>query len=864
MPSASVIGATNGGAGPSAGGSVYDDPHTLPGTTITAILTDANALRARTHRAAVEQRLDAELYYWRDSVWAKSPAQPILDPDNPLVLSHAYRQPLTCAFAVTNEYGLLTPENKESSYNYNGSSVYDPLFDEARKILIRLGTRCWTNLASAIAPTSTLAPTVGTLASLTDGALADYSAAAPSGYARFDTVTQTFTLKVDLATSKSIKHAVVRFGSKSGLTPTALKLPVKMRVGVSVDDVTYTWMPYRPVGGDGTGGHEPGDWDDNYYGIAVEIPVCDIDLSGRYVKFEITTQGTISVAIDEIAVYGGTTSDLLGRNVFMGYLGDDLDFDTGGLVSIRATGIEKKAADNNDIELTAPYTQTDATDLVHSLLTSAAYWKAQSEYNTAFAAGEMGWSSGASQSGLKYPAWQGQANSVLGYVYELIHSIGHAIYGDGNGIWRKFEPAYRQTAPNRVMIAGTDGNNDVRHLRRRRTGKDMRNTVNVATGQVKTGASGSILAFEPNSVNRYGPRRTRITDPILTTQQLRQKVADYFLRDYAWRLQTIAANIQPDFETRVRDVHGFRAILRPKMYSHASTVSGKRRVGEVWMLEEIEHRISAGSWTADCLYMPYFPFATDAPNLKWVQTTNGVGNLIPEWDASTDPAIASYKVYVSATSEVQGFKLAATVNHPTVTTTITNVPGIGNILVGTRYWVYVTAVNAAGYESLPSQILNIIAGTAINTGTDCDGSGNGSGYVINDFDFSLLSQTGPDDEGYYTYKFYADWTSPTCGHTQHKTGLHAYNLPSAEVPALNDDTFTDWEWRKDEWDWWDRYRVPVGKMWDKVTTGKLSITINFRTKTLFTAGQRIYARIWNSKTTNWWRPVASNYDYHQF
>lgn len=864
-----VTGATNGGAGPSAGLSVYNNPYTLTGSVISDTGTNALALSSRTHCAAKHKKFVHELWYYRNSAWSLMPNQPYTSKDNHPVLTQGWRQPSNLSCTIPNAVGELTPENLESAYNYNAAGAYDPLLDEARKVMFRVGIAAYANLANGIAPTSTLAPTSGALSSLTNAVLSDYSQGSPAGVVLFNAASTTFTLKLNLGAQTYIKHSVIRFGSK---TLNSMKLPVRIRIGTSPDDVTYTWRPYRPVGGDGSGAYTPGDLYENYYGVAFEIPVCDLDVTARYVQCEITTLGATNVAIDEWAIYGGSSFTYIGRNMFVGYLGDSIDTSNDGIIGLTITDATKRLNDNTSNDLVAAFYQTDATDIVYSLLTGSAFWKGQSPHNTAYGSTQVGWSSGTALSGLVYPVWQGQSSSMLGYIEELMNSIGYMFYADGNEVWQKFDPPYRQTAPNRVMIADTDGNGDVRNIVRRRTGKSMRNAVTIVPGKSSHANTGPLTSFEPNSVARFAERKNKITDPILQTTELRQKVAQYFLRDFAWRLQTLHCQIAPDFETRVRDYHAFRASFRPQVFARGCAVTKNRRATEAWVLETISHHFTVGDWYGECEYMPYFPFGTDSPVHNSLLTNSGLADIISNYSMPSDPLAIGAKVYISAVGETTGFVqaiyLAGPLSSP-VTTSFSNTyydpaGGAHTITVGNRYWVYVTAVNQMGYESLPSQVLNVIAGSGVIVGTDCNGSGTGSGYVISDFTVGSVSVSAIDLNGDYTYVFYATWTSPFCGHTQHRIVVNPYRLPSAETPARVDTNDADWLWRNDKWNWWAPDRILAGKMWDNTTNGLLDFTITFKTKTLFTATQKVYFRIFNSKMTRDWRPSPGNYTFVTF
>jgi len=817
------------------------NPFTLTGTKVTEIGNTAQALSARTHRIAAHVEHEIELWYKRDSLWHLFPLQPFVGPDTGLVLTQAFKQPATLGFTLPDPDGNYASENLNSTYNYNGAGAYDPLLDEARKIVLRVGAHCYSNLASGITPTSTLATSGGSsaaLSALTDGVLDTTAVLAPSLYCHFNAPSASpFTLIVDLGSSRAINHAVIRFATLTG----TCTLPSSVQVSVSVDSLVYRDWPARPVGGAGSPGVTPGDWDDSASGNIPEFAFCDLQTTGRYVKFTVTPTGAQTIWIDELAVYGGSQFTALGGNLFTGYMGDQIDFSNAGLVKCVAVDALKKLADNNDVFLTAPYRLTSAGgvelgDIVHSLLTSTAYWNqsAKEGYNDPLLLSEIAWSSGSGLTGLQYPLWQGQTNSILGYCQELFAVVGWNFLADGNGTMTATEPPYTQKLPDRVCVSATDGNYDVYNCQRHRTGKNMRNRVIVQTGKSKESGSGSLTLSDPNSIARFGTRTTRITDPLAATTDLRLKVAQFFLRDYAWNLQTLTNTIRPTFETALKQIFGFRAPARPNLFSRPSTVAGAKRNRELWSLVSVQHNITYGQWTADAEWVPYVSQPTAAPNFTQLNIVGGdPTELTAIYDIPTDPLVVSINVYLSTTSEFTGFSLYTTAT-PAAGARILG-PGLSG-----QVWVYLTSVDAEGNESLASAVLSATPGSI---------SGNITCYTITDFTIGVVSVEGPDAQGYYTYQFLSLHTAPGCGFTQ---GYWRANL---SVPA---DLDHGWLIGDGAWHWWAPNRILQGREWDNVTFGQLDFTITMRTTTNL-SGVTLYWQIWNSVNTRSWKPVRGNH-----
>jgi len=141
----------------------YTNPFTLTGTQISTMTNFAQKLSARTHRLSANSENPIELWYYRTSTWSLFPLQPFTGPEKGLKLTQAYQQPATLAFTLPDPFGYYQTENLESPYNYDGSGNADALIDDARKIVLRVGTKCYSNLAKNIVPTSTLATTGGTI-----------------------------------------------------------------------------------------------------------------------------------------------------------------------------------------------------------------------------------------------------------------------------------------------------------------------------------------------------------------------------------------------------------------------------------------------------------------------------------------------------------------------------------------------------------------------------------------------------------------------------------------------------------------------------------------------------------------------------
>lgn len=784
--------------------------------------SDDLSLRERVHRLAAAQHNDVLLYYWRDNLWQLCPSQPTIDNTDPIIIEHTYRQPTTAEFTLLDRDGSLVPENMESLYNYKLDGItYDPLIDEARKIRLTGGIFCFDSLTHCLVPTSSLTPSSGSLSQLTDGLLDDNSISTSKFVKFVPPSTSDFTITVDLGSLKWIRHACCRFGTKDGVC----SLPAYVTFQVSSDGINYKSWPRKPVGG------VNGDWDESRAGQVIEMVRTDIDESARYVRITITPEtASQTIFMDEIDFYGGYVGGTAYHSIFTGFLGDDVDVSERGYIKIRATGMLKKLADNNEVRLTQQYGggagPVELADILYLLLTSASYWHGNSgDYDAPFSSDEILWAYGSNYTRFQLPVWQGQSNNMLGYGYELAGMIGWELYEDPDGRLGLREPPYRQIMPDQVFVAAPDGNGELRHCERQRTGKDMRNIVEVSVGDGKFGGQRSIR-INPTSVGRYGRRRVIITDPILATPDLRQKAGDYILRDYAFRLSTLSNEISNQFETSIKNVYGFRTGYRPHLHSKSKTGSYAQ---ELWSMERMQEHITRGQWMAQCDYIPYVPSGPPSP-INVIATPDPMDNTIitVTWDPPSDTTdLYGYRVYMSS-SGAEG---------PYNTSTLYPLPTSGSVdfidlTPAQQYWFYVVSLgpSPAYTEGSPSTVVTAVAGA---------GAGDDSGWTVTDLTVDLTD--GPiAQNGYEQYVFHFLWTSPANGFKHAVFCLAIGVVPSD--PTIPGSWIYGDEWHGD--------LVPAGKTWDYVTDGQLDFYVPLRTDVSIPGGTTVYVRMFTWMNTH--------------
>lgn len=509
----------------------------------------------------------------------------------------------------------------------------------------------------------------------------------------------------------------------------------------------------------------------------------------------------------------------------------------------------------------------DVGDIVYTLLSQENLWYGQgSEYDAPVPSSQIGWAYASGLTGLQLPLWQGQRNNMLGYCQELFHEVGWNFYQDGNGVYQAQQPPYEQTSPDRMLIAGgIDGNGDVRDCVRHRTGKNLRNVAEITTGRAQNGQGGSLTYMDNGSVSRYGRRRVVMTDPIAVQNDMRQQVLGAVLRDYAWRLQTLACSINPDFDTKVYSVHGIRAPARPNLYAKACAVVGQRRKQELWRLDSYEEHVEAGNWWADASYVPYFWQPLAPPNILSASTSAGHTDVLVSWQLYGDPHAVTINVYYSQSSSGP-WTLAG--SAPASTGVQFDVTGL---VADTLYWFYVTVVDDRGEESLPSSQVYAVVG---------ESGASLSGWQITDLTVDFVSRSNAADvQGYWTYKFTLFFTSPPAvGAPSPDNG--AFGLKRLSIDYWIDDgshsppawsrTNPSTGWLHVVQDEWHGDRIPPGmsgpggsltKPYDVV--GQCNWTSWWRIPKQLVPGTRVYYMIVTGDQTTGWNGygVESNVSY---
>jgi len=133
----------------------------------------------------------------------------------------------------------------------------------------------------------------------------------------------------------------------------------------------------------------------------------DLNKDARYIRITITNISEENeIYVDELAIWGGTTTTLRTRSTITGYLGDSIEVDARtGLIDVSFEDTRKKEADNRRLELTLEYKNQRAEQIIYDLLTNPSYW------TNAGATGSTKITDGGFESG-GLASWPGSTGSI--------------------------------------------------------------------------------------------------------------------------------------------------------------------------------------------------------------------------------------------------------------------------------------------------------------------------------------------------------------------------------------------------------------------------------------------------------------------
>jgi hypothetical protein len=657
---------------------------------MTIIRGEDGAMAMRIHSYGVNPRYDFDFEYARNQIWNSLKTRVISS--EAINISKQHGDFFTGRLLLENSDGLLTIENTASAYNLNGAE-YDPLLDEARKVRIRQGIYCLPCASRGIAPTSTPAPTTGALASLTDCLYGSEADAGDANWVQWSLGSAaTIVLKIDLGSAKNVSCGMLSFLSKS----TGVKLPSTVQFAYSTDDATYTNC--TPLAFDMS------EYGDTTVGQRYLAWFTDLEKSARYIRATITNiSASNTVAIDEFAVYAGATAESCLIETLTGYLGESIDAENGeATVSLEFLDVRKKENDNRLIELTEKYVNKRPEEIIYDLLTNTKYWTGSAgAYDAPVMASEIGWAEADDLSSFPLTKWQGQQGTIQDYIDQLCKCIGWVYDCDGDGKRQFWEPEYYRSTPSTFLnlfgqrwgMRGT--------VKRHKTGNDIRNYINVTAKEAKIGKVTGIIVQHAASIAKYGKRYGRVTEPLVTTADLQQRLGKSLLRDFAYARDAITVDAKGDFDLdrpdRIISFHEpIRAYLdKASLWTIQSYDTEMRTNGRGNYLGHItsKQHVSAP------------PVTVVGPNVSYphapIAFVTTDGQAVVSWGANTESNVTGYYVYLATGDTPASWTWT---KRPKVTSAEDTITGLA---VG-NYWVYVTAVNADGTESPPSLPLHLV------------------------------------------------------------------------------------------------------------------------------------------------------------
>lgn len=330
------------------------------------------------HALSADPRFGLTFEYWRDGAWHDLTDRVISS--EPVCIRRTLRELYTAGLTLQNVDGLLTPENQASAYNLNDADAYDALLDEARKVRISHGLyryECLTEDLNCVS--STVAPTSGSLAALTDnipGDVLDPSDAQWVSWAAVEADAE-IVLEIDLGSSQMVRHGAITFLSKTKeSTPIGLPSSVRFEYydGAQWIGCTPDYFAMRP--GTNVASEAEAEYLDSRTGQRHMAWFVDLDRETQYIRMTITNVADENdIYVDQVCVWGGETRTLGTQIAFTGYLGDSIDVDNmTGTVELDFQDVRKREADNRRVELTPLYTNQRPEQIIYDLLRNDAYW----------------------------------------------------------------------------------------------------------------------------------------------------------------------------------------------------------------------------------------------------------------------------------------------------------------------------------------------------------------------------------------------------------------------------------------------------------------------------------------------------------
>jgi hypothetical protein len=636
------------------------------------------SMKLRIHSYSRAPDYDFDFEYKQGGNWLSLKDRVIAT--EPIRVTRGDREFATCALVLDNTDGGLTPENVDSEYN-GGGMGWDPLIDEARPVRLKQGINCYANIADGITVTSTVAPTGGNLSVLTNGVYGDVWGSTPSEWVYWTALGSgaQVTLTIDLGSTQMVWHGAASFLSQSD---DGIWLPATVEWQYSIDGAT--WHDCAPAAFD------MAEYAQSGTASRFVAWFTDLGKPARYVRAVIINIAAVTqLQIDEIEIFGGDETVFDYVESLKGYLGEDAQVDTGaGRIPIRFLDETKKEEDNREVVLTAEYTQQRPEQIIYDLLTNASYWTgAAGAYDGPVAAGDIGWDAVDDLSGFVVTKWHGQQNTIRGYIDEVAQLIGWRYDCDGDGVRQFWAPAWHAAVADDYMSFFGERWGRRGTFVRTKTGRDIRNKIELVWREGGLGAEVHRTFQHRGSVARYGARYGRWTEPVVTSLEVAEQLAQSLLAEFAYSRDGASVGIQGDFD-----------IQRPcGICSFKEPIRAWVDKGDLWRVESVETEMitdGRGRFTAQVEVRDYVSNPTRP--VANVAAASNANSITVSWDAAANAR--GYCVYWASGNDPDAWTFT---RRNKVSATSDTIPGLS----AGDYWIYVTSINDDGVESENSAII---------------------------------------------------------------------------------------------------------------------------------------------------------------
>jgi len=644
----------------------------------------------RVHGYGADADYGFDFSYVRAGAWTSLKDRVVAT--EPINVRKAHREFYEAGLTLDNVDGELTPENTSSDYNDN-DGTYDPLLDEARKARVMQGINCYKNLAVGGTVTASTEADGGSpdRQKLTDERYGDPDDESEDGWASWAGISADAALriKVDLGSSQRVQHGMVSFLSMSD---EGIELPATAQFMYSTNNVDFYECNAE---------FDFSEYEDSCIGQRFICWFTDLDKDARYIRIDLTNiPESNDIYIDEFEVYGGSDTIAQLKPVITGYLGEEITNTIGsGRIGVRHFDVRKKESDNRFVELTQKYTDERPEEIIYDLLTNGSYWRSGTpgEYDGELTEGEIGWASSDNLSGFEIPEWQGQQGTIVDYIDQLAKLIGWVYDCDGDGTRQFWEPERNRAIVHpHLNLFGSERWGRRGTITRVKTGQNIRNYVKIVGNEsADRNKPISYVAYHSASMDKYGLRYGRITEPLVRNVEIARQLGQSIVRDFAYAKDGLSCAMKGGFD-----------IERPaRICSYHEPIRAHLTKSELWVIDSLQSEMVTDGHGDFRSYLQTHKYMSGPPSP--VATIAGVGDadeIAVSWDANSESDIQGYYVYWASGDDPTAWDFT---KRAMVSDTDDTITGLTD---DDPYWFYVTAVNFDGVESMRSCIVRSLAG----------------------------------------------------------------------------------------------------------------------------------------------------------